>query len=378
MHTKKILKAKKLQEKKASNEAIGRRYFVGRGSALISSLLLGAGCQSIPVGRNSETYRQGQAGLLGTKSMVLYFVTHGSSADTFWAAQNNGWLDFCRAFKVDGRYIGTKMDGDVGEMRANLDSVLASGGGDGLAIAISNASMLDEPIRRAIRRGTPVIAVNVPDFRSEHQRIPYLRYVGGDPFQAGEANAAMALKAFRKLTGRAPRRSVYLIHVPGVDVLEIRGQGMDKILKAEGTKFEKLAVTFDPTQTREAVRAYLRAHPEVETVHTGSSRVGAWAVQEVRELGKLGNLNKPFKEGSVYIAGIDIDPELLRMIVSGDCIGTVDEQPYMQGWYGAQLLYHWVKYRFLPGQNILTGPFVIEDAETARLLIDQANNGLRA
>ena len=87
MQTEQILNLKKLQENKARNEPISRRHFVGGGTALISGLLLGAGCQSIPTGRNSETSGRQQAGTSGTRSMVLYFVSHGSSADTFWAVK---------------------------------------------------------------------------------------------------------------------------------------------------------------------------------------------------------------------------------------------------------------------------------------------------
>lgn len=357
-------------------QSISRRNFVGCGTALAGSLLFGAGCQSAHPGRNSETAIRKDAAK-STATRVFYLVTHGSSADIFWAAQSKGWLDFCKVYGVDGRYVGTKMDGDVGEMRANLESVLASGSGDGLAIVISNASMLDEPIRRAVEQGTPVVAVNIPDFRPEGQKLPYMRYVGGEPYLTGEANATMTLRAFQTLTGRFPRRSIYLIHVPGIDVLEIRGQGMKETLARNEVPLEKVAVTFDPTQTQEVVRAYLRRHPDVETIHTGSSRVGAWTVKGLKELGRLGNVNRSFNEGNVYVASIDLDPELLGMIVAGDCIGTVDEQPYMQGWYSAQLLYHWVTYRFLPGRDITTGPFVI-NAKTAELLIDQAKAGLRA
>ena len=40
-------------------------------------------------------------------------------------------MDFCQAYGVKGRFLGTRLDGDIGEMLANLDSVL-SGPGNGL------------------------------------------------------------------------------------------------------------------------------------------------------------------------------------------------------------------------------------------------------
>ena len=348
-----------------------RRSFLTAGAATVGGAVLGAGC---------DAQKKGSGGADGSqeKPFVFHYVTHGSNADTFWAAQSNGWDDFCNAYNVDGRYIGTQLDGDIGKMRANLDAVLGSGGGDGLLVVLSNVGTLEEPVRRAIQDGLPVFVANIPDFREGEQKIPYLRYAGGEPIRTGEANAKMTVRAFKKLTGRAPKRSVYLVHVPGVEVLIFRRQGMRQVFDVEGTVFEDLVVKMDPTQCQQAVRAYVNSTPDLETIQTGSSRVAAWSVQALREIGKLGNINKPYEEGKVYVGAIDLDEELLNYIADGDCIGTVDEQPYMQGWYGAQLLYHWVKYRFLPGRDISTGPFVIQEPALAKRLAEQAKHGIRA
>ena len=79
----------------------------------------------------------------------LDFVAHGSNADSFWGAQHNGFMDFCEAYGVQGRFLGTRLDGDIGETLANLDSVL-SGPGAGLALPISNAKTFTEPVQQAI------------------------------------------------------------------------------------------------------------------------------------------------------------------------------------------------------------------------------------
>ena len=98
----------------------------------------------------------------------------------------------------------------------------------------------------------------------------------------------------------------------------------------------------------------------------------------MKEMGKLGRTTGPHEEGRIYVGSIDLDPELLQMIAEGECLGTIDEQPYMQGWYAAQLLYHWIKYKFMPGRDISTGPLVVQDRELVDSLIEQAKQGIRA
>tara|TARA_B100000029_G_scaffold344704_1_gene337150 strand:- start:7 stop:573 length:567 start_codon:yes stop_codon:yes gene_type:complete len=188
----------------------------------------------------------------------------------------------------------------------------------------------------------------------------------------------MTVNAFSQLAGRPPKRAVYLNHVPGVEVLDYRGEGMQTVFDAAGTQCDTLVISSDPANAQDTIRAYLRKHPDVETIQTGNSRPAAWAIQLLREMGKLGRATGPHEDGQIYVGSIDIDPELLQMIADGECLGTIDEQPYMQGWYAAQLLYHWLRYKFMPGRDISTGPLVVQDREIVHSLIEQAKQGIRA
>ena len=352
----------------SDRQITNRRSFL---SAAASATAVGAagsiGCRQSPSGHNEGP----------TSDMRLDFVAHGSNADAFWGAQHNGFMDFCNAYGVKGRFLGTRLDGDIGEMLANLDSVLAAPG-QGLALPISNADTFIEPIQQAIDKQIAVVAVNIPDFRAAEERLPYLRYVGGEPVATGEANAQMTVDAFTRLAGRPPKQAVYLNHVPGIEVLEYRGQGMQTIFDAVGTRFDTLVINSDPASAQDTIRAYIRKHPDLETIQTGNSRLAAWAIQLLQEMGMLGKQSGPHSEGQIYVGSIDIDPELLQMIAEGKCLGTIDEQPYMQGWYAAEILYHWVQYKFMPGRDISTGPLVVQDKALAQSLIEQARQGIRA
>jgi simple sugar transport system substrate-binding protein len=305
------------------------------------------------------------------KKPVFHLVTHGMANDPFWAMAVKGWQDACEQHGIDGRYIGTKSDGNTTEMLRNLQTVLATGS-DGIACVITNSSMLDQPLRQAINMGIPVLAVNTADFRAPDKRIPYLMYIGESSFNTGRANAEAVVKKFTELAGRPPKHSMFLLHAPGIQCLEQRGSGMMSVLERVGTKFSKVGCRFDATVTKTSIRSFLQANSDVETVHTAASQIAVWAVQTLRDLGRLGNVNKPFEEGKVYVGGIDIDHDLLSEIQNGNAIATIDQQPYLQGYYSAQTLFFYRNFGMLPSSDILTGPYVV-DQDGAQKRIDQLN-----
>ena len=307
----------------------------------------------------------------------FYFNTHGSVEISFWSAANNGFQDFCSHYNIDGQYLGTVRDGDFAEERENMERIVAAGDADAVVAVLSDVDALDEPIRQLADQGVPVVLVNSKDPRPAEEQVPHLRYAGEDSYLTGVRNAQLALASFTELAGRAPKRSTYIEHVPGAWVLVTRGQGMSDVLTPEGTNFESIAGEVDPVQMQEIVRAHLIANPDVETIHTGWSRPAAWSIEVLREMDKLGNVNEPFEEGKVYVTSIDLDPELLGMIDAGDCVGTIDQQVYLQGWYGAALAWQWVTNQFLIANDISTGPYVVTQ-ENAAALIGQAEAGIRA
>ena len=303
---------------------------------------------------------------------VFHLVTHGMANDPFWAMAVKGWQDACERYGIDGRYVGTKSDGNTTEMLRNLQTVLATGS-DGIGCVITNSSMLDQPLRQAIDRGIPVLAVNTADFRAPEERIPYLMYIGESSFNTGKANAEAVVKKFKKLSGRPPKHSIFLLHAPSIQCLEQRGDGMKSVLENVGTKFSEVGCRFDATVTKTSIRSFLQANPDVETIHTAASQIAVWSIQALRDLGRLGNVNKPFEEGKVYVGGIDIDHQLLGEIQQGNAIATIDQQPYLQGYYSAQTLFFYKNYGMLPSSDILTGPYVV-DQDGAQTRIDQLNS----
>lgn len=354
---------------------LNRRQFLGASLTAAGATMATAACvaPAAPVAAPAGEMSPASA----DPDFKFYFNTHGSVEISFWSAANNGFQDFCSHYNIDGQYLGTVRDGDFAEERENMERIVAAGDADAVVAVLSDVDALDEPIRQLDEQGVPVVLVNSKDPRPAEEQVPHLRYAGEDTYLTGVRNAQLALASFTDLAGRPPRRSTYIEHVPGAWVLVTRGQGMADVLEPEGTNFESIAGEVDPVQMQEIVRAHLIANPDVETIHTGWSRPAAWSIEVLREMGKLGNVDEPFEEGKVYVTSIDLDPELLGMIDAGDCVGTIDQQVYLQGWYGAALAWQWVTNQFLIANDISTGPYVVTQANAAAL-IGQAEAGIRA
>ena len=269
-----------------------------------------------------------------------------------------GWTAGCERYQVDGRYVAVRTDGNVGEMLSNLETIVASGS-DGIACVITDQNALEAPLRKATDAGVPVIAVNVKDSRDPPARIPYLVYVGEGSYETGKASAQVALDGFRQLANRPPKHAMYLVHAASIQCLEERGEGMKDVYGGAGTKFTKVACKFDPTTTQEAIRAFVSANPDVEVIHSGASQVAHWAVEVLKQLDRIGNVDQPFSEGKIYVAGIDMDPQLLQDILDGDAIATIDQQPYYQGYLAAMVLAQYKEFQFLPSADVRTGPYTV-------------------
>jgi len=316
-------------------------------------------------------------GLVIAEEYTFYMITHCQPADVFWAAVYRGMELAAKQLGVKAVYLGSQTSGDVAEMVANLEMALAANP-DGIAISITDPVALEPLLREAIDRGIPVVAINVADPRPEEERIPYLRYIGEDSYLTGATQAKAVLKVFEERYGRPPKAVVYGSHEPGNIVQNIRAQGVIDTVRAAGVeKAEIVDITYDPAKAYEIMRAYLEAHPDVEYIATGNSAVAHWMVELLKEMGRLGDLDEPPAEGQVYVGAIDLDEQVVKDIIAGEVVATVDQQPFLQGYFGIVLLYLWNEGKYMPGADIATGPFLVDRSNAEEMLTLVVEHGRR-
>ncbi|MEM4015631.1 MAG: sugar ABC transporter substrate-binding protein [Thermofilum sp.] len=280
---------------------------------------------------------------------TFYYVSHGGPADPWWAPVIKGSQDAAALLNVKVVYSGPEKF-SIQALVDLLNSAIAARP-QGIILTITDYKALDEPARRAIGMGIPVIAVNVPDPRPEKERIPYITYIGQNEYDAGYYLAKYLVDK-----GYKPKRVVIGIHEVGHVGLETRAQGItDAIKKAyPDVPVEKLDITTDPTKAAEAFRSYLTAHPETDAIFTLGPLGAHPALQVLREM-KL--------TGKVRLLTVDIDDVILKAIEAGELDAAVSQQPYAQGFLPVVFMYLYVKYGIMPPAQVPTGPTVIDKAK---------------
>jgi simple sugar transport system substrate-binding protein len=293
--------------------------------------------------------------------LTFYSVTHGESGNVFWAIYRNGIRDGSKLYGVKVTDLPLEQFAVAGYVDLLNQAIAAQP--DGIFCSILDQNAVDEPLRRAIDSGIPVIAVNVPDTRELSERIPYLFYVGGDEEAGGR------LTAQRQLEEGAVQHGVCIIHEPGHTGLEARCRGYEAELTDSGAKVDKLPSSKDATQATEQIRGFLQANEDVDAIFGVGPQPATFALTALEELGK---------KGDVMVSAYDMTEDLLTEINGDNLVSTIDQQQYLQGYEPIHWLKQHIEHGFVqaPGVDMLTGPALV-DKSNAQQVAEGVKAGFR-
>lgn len=295
----------------------------------------------------------GLVGVLGASEEVkytFYFVTHMGPSDpnTNWYFAGFEPLEELLPIKVI--YSAPEVF-SIEKQRELIEAAIAARP-DGLIVSITDPVAFEEPLRRAIAEGLPVIAVNIPDTRPPEERIPYLTYIGDDEYLTGYKMAERLLAEAQK-RGIEVDAAACVIHHVGHVGIEARAKGFGDYLEENvpGAQYYKVAAGEDPTIIYEATRSILEAHPEIDLVYAPAGWASPWAYKAIMELGL---------EDRVLLATADASPFSLEGILMGRVICTHSQQFFLQGWLPVMWMYLINEYGYYPPPEIITGPVVVD------------------
>jgi simple sugar transport system substrate-binding protein len=330
------------------DERISRRSLLkgaAAGGAALTLPAVAAACG----GEDEEAQPEGGA---EKTDLTFYSVTHGESGNVFWAIYRNGIRDGQKAFGVSVKDLPLETFAVAGYVDLLEQAIAAKP--DGIFCTILDQNAVDEPLRRAIDGGIPVIAVNVPDTRPLEERIPYLFYVGGDEEAGGR------LTAQRQLAEGPVKHGACIIHEPGHTGLEARCRGYDAELKAQGAQVTKLPSSKDATQATEQIKGFLTENADVDAIFGVGPQPATFALQALDELGK---------KGQVMVSAFDMTEDLLNEIDAGNIVSTIDQQQYLQSWEPINWLKLNIQHGFVlaPGVDLLSGPALVDKTNSAKV-----------
>lgn len=198
-----------------------------------------------------------------------------------------------------------------------IESATAAGV-DGIAVSISNSDAFDDSICAAVEAGIVVIGFNNDDLEGAEGNCRQA-YVGMDEFASGVELGNRMIAEFGLKEGDVvfnPRE------IPEASFAVARGGGIEKAMTDKGIKVETVRAGLDPAEAQNIMTQFLIANPETKAVFgTGSvtSTVGAGAIRD-------SGLEIPF-------GGFDLAVEIANAVESGEMFATMDQQPYLQGYY---------------------------------------------
>ncbi|OHB80000.1 MAG: hypothetical protein A2Z25_04605, partial [Planctomycetes bacterium RBG_16_55_9] len=281
------------------------------------------------------------------KPLRFAFITCAVDAK-FFEPVKNGMNDAARMMGVECDFLGT----EGVDVKAQADRVrrAVADGYDGIALNIIDPEAFDNVVRQAIAKGVPVVAFNVDDHATPNAR---LSSVNQRLYEAGETLATHLLPYI-------PDNAHVLMtmHDEGVSALEDRLRGQQAILGKRGIRRTLLVTGNDSVKGAEVVAGALKEHPDIRIVlGTGQS--------DTEAAGRA--IEKYFPNQDYWSAGFDLSPETLRLIQQGHIHCTVDQQPYIQGFYPVIQLTLYLRYGIVPS-NIDAGAAIIDRSNVEQVI----------
>ncbi|MDQ3822769.1 MAG: sugar ABC transporter substrate-binding protein [Actinomycetota bacterium] len=348
--------ARELIDEPISRRTLFKRAGVGASALSLPALLAACGGddEDDEAAQTTTAAQPAQSG----KKLTFYSVTHGETGNVFWAIYRNGIRDASKLYNVTVKDLPLEQFAVAGYV--DLLNQAISAKPDGIFATILDQNAVDEPLRRAIDSGIPVIAVNVPDTRPLEERIPYLFYVGGDEEAGGR------LTAQRQMQDGDVKHAVCIIHEPGHTGLEARCRGYTAELQKAGAKVDKLPSSKDAGQATGQIKSFLQANDDVDAIFGVGPQPATFALTALDELGK---------KGDVKVSAYDMDVSLLDEMDAGNLVSTIDQQQYLQGYEPIHWLRNHIDHGFVlaPGVDMLTGPALVDKSNA-----DKVREGVKA
>ena len=278
-----------------------------------------------------------------SRPLRLAFITCCKDAP-FFEPVKKGMEDAAKKMGVACTWLGVA--GVDMQAQAQLVAQAVEDKYDGIALNLVDPQAFDKVVEEAIRQGVPVVGFNTDDHATENARLSCVNQ------RLYEAGRALAEHVAADIPDGA--HVLMTMHDEGVSSLEDRLRGLQDVLKERHVRWTVRISGNDSAQGAEVIEQALREHPEVRVVLcTGQA--------DTEAAGRA--IEKAFAGKGYFAAGFDLSPTTLRLIKAHHIRCTVDQQPYIQGFFPVIQLTLYLRYGILPG-SMDAGATIIT-AETA-------------
>jgi len=266
-------------------------------------------------------------------------ISHAPDSDSWWNTIKNAVKEASTTMQVQVDYRNPST-GDLADMARIIEQAIASNP-DGLIVSIADFDVLKKPLKKAKKKGIPVITINSGTSK-QSKDLGALLHVGQEEYDAGYGAGIKA-----KASGVKQFLCVnhYITNPTSIE----RCQGYADAIGSNLTK-SMIDSSQDPSSIEKKVQAYLRRNPEVNGILT----LGPTSAHPtIRALRKVRNAD------NIHFSTFDFSDEIAAAIDNSVIAFAIDQQPYLQGYMPVVMLSLYVRYGIYPSNNMKAGPAYI-------------------
>lgn len=287
-----------------------RRFFqggIGSGVA-VASLAAFGGLDA------STAFGAGTAGDLPSHTPWKFVFVNHVTTNPFFVPTQYGIADACSMLGCTSQWTGSQTS--VASEMVNAFNTAIAAKVDAIAVSLVDLQAFNQPVKRALDAGIPVFSYNA-DAKGNDR----LAYIGQDLYASGQALGRRIVD----LVGEG--NVVGFIATPGQLNIQPRLDGAKDAIKASGKNITLDEIATGPTVNEEVSRvdAYYVGHKDLKgmfAVDAGSTMAVAKAME------KYG-----LHANGIRAGGFDLLPNTLDAIAGSHLDFTIDQQPYLQGFY---------------------------------------------
>lgn len=247
------------------------------------------------------------------------FVNHALT-NPFFVPAKYGSIDAADLLGVSAIWTGSRSS-DVGEMVKAM-KVAIDTRADGIAVSIIDQTAFNATTALALKHGIPVVSYNADGAKSNGR----LAYFGQDLYQSG-------LELGARVVSLVDSGDVYLfIATPNQLNIQPRIDGALSTLKSHPSITPHVVATGAAVPAElTTINSYAVGHPNTK----GLFAVDAGSTQSLAQTIQKNGLNKK----GVMGGGYDLTPVTQELLAGGYIQFTIDQQPYLQGFFPIIELY---------------------------------------
>ncbi len=299
-----------------------RRTALTGGAAGLAALALEAcgssssSSSSTGTGTSSAATTSGSAAssIFGVSASYHFVMVNHVTTNVFFTPTQSGAADACKLLGCSYTWTGSATS-NVSEMVNAINSAV-SAKANGIASSLIDPTAFNAPVKAALAAGIPVVAYN-----ADEPQTGRLAYIGQDLYVSGQAMGDHIVS----LLPSGGQIGLF-IATPGAANIQPRIDGALNTLKSHPN------IKADVVATGAAVPAELTVIEGWATGH--SSAKGMFAVDAGSTQGLAQTIQKQGLKNKGWVGGgYDLTPITEQLLAAGYIEFTIDQQPYLQGFF---------------------------------------------